>query len=375
MIEIDGKVYRNVQEQVKKNMDDIEDLDERVEALEEAPGQTYTAGAGISIANNVISVDEDVAMKTDLDYNNLSNKPDLTEYAKLNDDTQTITAASVTTTPGAGYIHTTYGPTSISMSIPRTPGYTLNIPTKDGTLATTNDLPTYTGGSGISISGNTISVDTNKVQTFSGSYENTLKLNITSGEIKTFLDSLPMLYGGFSDPNTRITLDEENENGNKCFVQGSFLLHNVSANTYTIVSTDPIDMTQYANSNYSLNPKKYIAQKAYSSIITFKNAKIFYYWSSSSLYTYNGNPITLKFVSLNKGERDQECSIVDGYKISTADRLVRELPEFDFATLNSSVQPGSVWFQLKLPTTAGNYVLKVTVKSNGLPSYSWVAES
>lgn len=132
-IEINGKVYRTPLEQIKKNKDDIEELQ----------GIGYTAGTGIDITNKEISVDEDVAMKTDLNYNNLSNKPDLSVYAKLNDDTQNITASALTVTPGAGYIHTTYGPTSISMSIPRTPGYTLNIPIKDGTLALVEDIPFY----------------------------------------------------------------------------------------------------------------------------------------------------------------------------------------------------------------------------------------
>lgn len=132
-IEINGKVYRTPLEQIEKNKDDIEELQ----------GQAYTAGTGIDITNNEISVDEDVAMKTDLDYNNLSNKPDLSVYAKLNDDTQNITAYSMTATPGAGYIHTTYGSSTIFMSIPRTPGYTLNIPAKDGTLALVEDIPLY----------------------------------------------------------------------------------------------------------------------------------------------------------------------------------------------------------------------------------------
>lgn len=69
-------------------------------------------------------------------------KTDLSDYAKLNDATQNITAYSMTATPGSGYIHTTYGSSNISISIPRTPGYTLAIPTKDGTLATTDDIPT-----------------------------------------------------------------------------------------------------------------------------------------------------------------------------------------------------------------------------------------
>lgn len=132
-IEINGKVYRTPLEQIEKNKDDIEELQ----------GIEYTAGTGIDITDYEISVDEDVAMKTDLDYNNLSNKPDLSVYAKLNDPTQNIVASAMTATPGSGYIHTTYGSSTISISIPRTPGYTINIPTKDGTLALVEDIPLY----------------------------------------------------------------------------------------------------------------------------------------------------------------------------------------------------------------------------------------
>ena len=140
-IEIKGKVYRNLQEQVEKNKEDIKDLQEH------GTGETYTAGSGIDITENVISVDNTVALKSELfsgDYDDLTDKPDLTVYAKLNDATQNITAYSMTATPGSGYIHTTYGASNISISIPRTPGYTLNIPTKDGTLATTDDIPSTT---------------------------------------------------------------------------------------------------------------------------------------------------------------------------------------------------------------------------------------
>ena len=90
MIEINGKVYRNIQEQVQENMDDIEDLDTRVTALEETPSQTYTEGAGIDILNNVISVDNTIVpFKADLatvastgSYTDLSNKPNLSIYAE-----------------------------------------------------------------------------------------------------------------------------------------------------------------------------------------------------------------------------------------------------------------------------------------------------
>ena len=43
MIEINGKVYRNIQEQVGENQENIEDLDTRVTALEESPAPTVDA--------------------------------------------------------------------------------------------------------------------------------------------------------------------------------------------------------------------------------------------------------------------------------------------------------------------------------------------
>lgn len=116
-------------------------------------GSSYTAGTGIKITDNTISVDSTV----------VALKSDLSVYAKLNDDTQNITANNITVTPGAGYIHTTYGPTTIAMSIPRTPGYTLTIPTKDGILATIGDIPTYVAGTGIDITNNTIAIDSTVV--------------------------------------------------------------------------------------------------------------------------------------------------------------------------------------------------------------------
>lgn len=50
MVEINGKVYRNLQEQVEKNKEDIEDIKEH------GTGETYTAGENIQISSdNVIS--------------------------------------------------------------------------------------------------------------------------------------------------------------------------------------------------------------------------------------------------------------------------------------------------------------------------------
>lgn len=81
-IEIKGKVYRNLQEQVEKNKEDIEQLQTGI----------YTAGSGINITEKVISVDNTVALKSELfsgNYNDLTNKPNLTvtiyQYTLAND--------------------------------------------------------------------------------------------------------------------------------------------------------------------------------------------------------------------------------------------------------------------------------------------------
>ena len=115
-------------------------------------GSPIEAGTGIDITGDetkTISIDETVvATKTDLeDYvTGTSLTATLTPYAKINDSTQELVSKSytgeyITVTPGGGYIHTTYGPDTIGISIPRTPGYTLTIPHKDGTLAVTDDIP------------------------------------------------------------------------------------------------------------------------------------------------------------------------------------------------------------------------------------------
>ena len=115
-------------------------------------GSPIEAGTGIDITGDetkTISIDETVvATKTDLeDYvTGTSLTATLTPYAKINDSTQELVSKSftgeyVTVTPGGGYIRTTYGPNTIGISIPRTPGYTLTIPHKDGTLAVTDDIP------------------------------------------------------------------------------------------------------------------------------------------------------------------------------------------------------------------------------------------
>lgn len=77
MIKINGKEYRNIQEQVAKNQEDIEEL-------KESGGTSYTAGNGIDITEGVISIDTEVvetkAEAFSGDYDDLTNKPTILEY-------------------------------------------------------------------------------------------------------------------------------------------------------------------------------------------------------------------------------------------------------------------------------------------------------
>lgn len=151
-IEINGKIYRNLQEQVEKNKEDIEALPEQ------EPGETYTAGSGIDITENVISVDNTVALKSELfsgDYDDLTDKPDLTVYAtksELNgyiknndlDYASTFRGKGVYVKNEGAYTSTSYGDGAIGRSVPNQPGYTYTLPDATGTLALTSDIPSTT---------------------------------------------------------------------------------------------------------------------------------------------------------------------------------------------------------------------------------------
>lgn len=190
MIRYKNKVLRNLQEQVTENQDNIEELQKQ------EPGETYTAGSGIDITENVISVDNTVALKSELfsgDYDDLTDKPDLTVYAtkselngyiKDNDPNYSSIFRGkgvLVKVPGADTV-TSYGDGAILRGTLNDPDYiSWSFPMRDGTLALISDIPTvprktselqndsgfitssaiptYTGGSGISISGTTISAD------------------------------------------------------------------------------------------------------------------------------------------------------------------------------------------------------------------------
>lgn len=125
-IEINGKVYRNIQEQVKKNKDDISDIKER-------GGKGYEAGSNIVITEgdelDTISVKDGIFIKdNDISYAPLFRGQGV--YVKGDE--------------GSAYTTTMYGDGAIGRSIPNQPGYTYNLPNASGTLALADNIPTNT---------------------------------------------------------------------------------------------------------------------------------------------------------------------------------------------------------------------------------------
>ena len=98
-------------------------------------GDDYTAGYGIDISDNEISVDEEVvALKSELDG-----------YIKNNDSSyEAIFRGQYATVKADGaYTSTTYADGSIGRTLPYgIPGYTYTLPDKTGTFAMTSDIVT-----------------------------------------------------------------------------------------------------------------------------------------------------------------------------------------------------------------------------------------
>lgn len=130
-IEINGKVYRNLQEQVEKNKDDIEEI-------LDSGFVEYSAGDGIDIEEGVISVDDTVATKSDL---NGYIKDNDTNYSSIFKGQY----VEVQETSESGTVTTTYGPNTIVKTVSnKLVPYTYMLPQNMGTLALTSDIPSLT---------------------------------------------------------------------------------------------------------------------------------------------------------------------------------------------------------------------------------------
>lgn len=101
-------------------------------------GGDYTAGYGIDITNDQISIDQDI----------VATKNDLNEYIKDNDSNYSaiFRGQYVTVKEDGAYTTTTYGDGVIGRTLPYgVPGYTYSLPNQSGTIALTSDIPSLSG--------------------------------------------------------------------------------------------------------------------------------------------------------------------------------------------------------------------------------------
>lgn len=161
----------------------------------DAAGSSYSAGTGIDITNNTISIDNTVALKSELfsgDYNDLTNKPDLSIYA------QSANLATVATT--GNYNDLT------------------NKPTIPDAVSGTNDGTNWTS----------LTIGSDTYGLASGSAPSNMVTTDTSqniGGIKTFFNSIIISNLDMFDPNG-IYLS----NLNNCYKKG---LYAFDSNKYT----------------------------------------------------------------------------------------------------------------------------------------------
>lgn len=189
-ITINGKTYRNLQQQVLQNMNDIADLKEH------GTGESYSAGTGINISDeNVISIDNTVETKANA-TNRFVSKDNLTDYSineiivgnsQVDSDNVDLRAvysqdvkSEVSLEPTSTIIRTMSGTdtstiglsaTEIDITTPMLKYGTNEVATKNEIPTDTSDLtnnagfitiadvPVPTAGTGINITNGQISVD------------------------------------------------------------------------------------------------------------------------------------------------------------------------------------------------------------------------
>ena len=156
----------------------------------------YTAGYGIGIVNDVISIDQNTVATTSL----------LNGYIKDNDTNYSATfrGKAVWIREEGAYTATSYGDGGIARSIPRQPGYEYDFPNKSGTFALLDDIPVAVSGvnNGTNWTSITIGNDTYGIPTGgSGSIVAGTGIDITNGVVSVdntvaMKTDIPTISGG-----------------------------------------------------------------------------------------------------------------------------------------------------------------------------------
>lgn len=197
-ITINGKTYRNLQQQVLQNMNDIADLKEH------GTGESYSAGTGINISDeNVISVDNTIETKANATSRFVS-KANLTDYSineiivgnsDVDGDNVNLRAvysqdvkSEVSLDPTSTIIRTMSGTDTSTIGISATEIDITTPMLKYGTseVATKADIPTYTEGQGITITNsNEIKANIGYGLEFSATESDTDEIKINTNVIAT----------------------------------------------------------------------------------------------------------------------------------------------------------------------------------------------
>ena len=207
-ITINGKTYRNLQQQVLQNMNDI------AEIKEHGTGESYSAGTGINISDeNVISIDNTVETKANATSRFVS-KANLTDYSineiivgnsQVDSDNVDLRAvysqdvkSEVSLDPTSTIIRTMSGTDTSTIGISATEIDITTSMLKYGTseVATKEDIPTYTEGQGITITNsNEIKANIGYGLEFSATESDTDEIKINTNVIAT-KENLVDYYAG-----------------------------------------------------------------------------------------------------------------------------------------------------------------------------------
>lgn len=221
----------------------------------------------------------------------------------------------------------------------------------------------------------TVIPNKSEVQSFAGNYTNTLRPEGT--EIKTFIDSLPVFNLQFTTdidtlPNeVKINLNQDDMNGNKIFGSGTFLVKDTANNTYILISTWNVTVSNYVNPSKTPTFKTFIIERTGNSSVGLSGARVGNYWRSTSYYTYNGSPCTVVYIAVTRAPESQ----INVSTATTMSNTMREtLPTIDatdpISAYNVSVPnnpTNTAW-----PTTAGRYALRTDLDNKDMPVYDWV---
>lgn len=331
-----------------------------IKQIGQGGGGSYTAGDGIDITDNKISVDNTVALKSDLtDYAKSADLATVATSGKYDDllNLPTIPAAVSGTNDGTNWTSITIGDT------------TKNIPSG-------GSGGSYTAGEGIDITSNVISVDTNilAVKVIDG-----ITVGPASNDeatITAWLKTLPVLVG--RGPNTEDTLRARGFVNPVVVPVGEM----IQVRGYFAIAVESPTSPYYEITKIVLCTTE--SRTGTNTLVNRTNNNILFLVKCSQQEwetvdsRYRGTN-----TSLSAGVDPISQNTLEVYSFGTspsksntiAARTDRTfIKEYWFPLLVNNPTGTDYSSQVAAPTAAGTYVLKVTVDANGDPTFSWVAE-